>query len=74
MKPKSLRFVVLFFVLFNCSLLIVNCPLIIASVPPQMTYQGKVTNTDGVGLTDTLEITFSLWTAATDADSLWGET
>ncbi|MBN1755084.1 hypothetical protein JW877_02615, partial [bacterium] len=37
-------------------------------------YQGKVTDVDGVGITDTLDIGFSLWNSDSTGDSLWGET
>ena len=70
MKPKSLRFVIL----FSYCLLLTPYSLLSSAVPQQMSYQGKVTSTDGVGITDTLDIAFSLWNSAVDGDSVWGET
>ncbi|MBN2541907.1 hypothetical protein JXI42_03495 [bacterium] len=55
------------------TLLIANFALSIASVPPLMSYQGKLTGSDGVGINDSLEIKFSIWNAETGDDSLWGE-
>ncbi|MBN2541540.1 fibrobacter succinogenes major paralogous domain-containing protein [bacterium] len=39
-----------------------------------MTYQGKLTDTLGVGIIDTFDIEFSIWNAESGGDSLWGET
>ncbi|MBN2542097.1 hypothetical protein JXI42_04460 [bacterium] len=79
MKPKSLRFVVPFFVfclpfLILQSLIVNRYSSLAASVPPQISYQGKVTDTAGVGITDTLDIGFSLWNSDVGGDSLWNET
>ncbi|MBN1756108.1 hypothetical protein JW877_07860, partial [bacterium] len=61
MKLQSLRYVVFFcfsFIILH-SLFVIRYS--IASVPSTMSYQGKVTDVDGVGITDTLDIGFSLW-------------
>ncbi|MBN2541447.1 hypothetical protein JXI42_01120 [bacterium] len=64
----------IFAVFILITLLIVNCSLLIAAIPPIMTYQGKVTDTLGLGINDTLDIGISIWTAEDGGDSLWSET
>ena len=45
-----------------------------AAVPKVLNYQGKLLDSDGVGLNDTLNITFKLYTAETGGDPIWTET
>ncbi|MBN2542096.1 tail fiber domain-containing protein [bacterium] len=72
MQPKSIRFVVFFS--FLCCLLFTSYCLLSSAVPQQMAYQGKVTDTDGISITDTLDIAFSIWNSDVGGDSLWSET
>jgi len=44
------------------------------AIPQTLKYQGKLTDLDGVGENDTLEIRFNLYDVATDGDSLWTQT
>ncbi|MBN2542089.1 hypothetical protein JXI42_04420 [bacterium] len=79
MRPKSPRFVVIFS--FYCltflilhSLIVNHYSVLSASLPSTMSYQGKVTDTLGVGITDTLDITFSLWNDEFAGIKRWEET
>ncbi|MBN1754626.1 hypothetical protein JW877_00295, partial [bacterium] len=55
-----------------CLMLIVFC-FSAEAIPNQMFYQGKVTDTLGVGITDTLPITFSLYSDSVGGTLLWTE-
>ncbi|MBN2542564.1 hypothetical protein JXI42_06825 [bacterium] len=54
-------------------LLFITYGMLFPVVPNQAFYQGKLTDTDGKGVTDTLEIKLSLWNSGLGGDSLWGE-
>ena len=45
-----------------------------AAVPKLLNYQGKLLDSSGVGINDTLTITFKLYDAATGGNLLWQET
>ncbi|MBN1756603.1 hypothetical protein JW877_10395 [bacterium] len=51
-----------------------NCSLLFASVPRLMTYQGKLTDSLGVGINDTVQITFGLYRTPALGETLWTET
>lgn len=42
-------------------------------VPRTISYQGKLTDTDGVGINDTTDIAFSLYEVSTGGTSIWSE-
>ncbi|RKZ30263.1 hypothetical protein DRQ36_06110, partial [bacterium] len=44
------------------------------AIPQTMQYQGKLTNIDGVGYNDTLEMTFRIFDVETGGTELWSET
>ncbi|MCD6531895.1 hypothetical protein J7K99_05600, partial [bacterium] len=45
-----------------------------AAVPAQINYQGKITNSAGVALEGTYDMTFRLYNVATGGTALWSET
>jgi len=45
-----------------------------AAIPQTISYQGKLTTPDGIGINDTLEMKFLLFDSESSADSIWGET
>ncbi|MBN2542111.1 hypothetical protein JXI42_04535 [bacterium] len=60
------------FIILQSSIL-VRYSILSAAVPRMITYQGKVTDTLGVGLNDTVDITFTLYNSATEGTNLWQE-
>ncbi|MBN2542544.1 tail fiber domain-containing protein [bacterium] len=74
MRKTSPYFVLIFVFVANFILLIANCSLLNAAVPRLIPYQGKLTNTSGVGIDGTRNIQFSIFPAATGGGSLWSET
>ncbi|MBN1755067.1 hypothetical protein JW877_02530 [bacterium] len=44
------------------------------AIPNILTYQGRVTDTLGIGITDTVNITFTLFNAQEEGSNLWQET
>ncbi|MBN2541797.1 hypothetical protein JXI42_02940 [bacterium] len=71
MSNKS-KFVVLFFVVYF-ALLVVNCPLIIASVPRLISYQGHLADESGHPIVGTHTLTFKLYTEPTGGTEFWTE-
>ena len=48
--------------------------ILLATIPQVLNYQGKLVDSEGVGLNETLPITFKLYTSETGGESLWTET
>ena len=48
--------------------------LLIYAIPLKINYQGRLLNDDGIGINDTLPITFSLFTSAESITPIWEET
>ena len=46
----------------------------ICTVPNYLNYQGKLLDSSGVGINDTLDVTFRLYGHETDGETLWEET
>ena len=57
-----------------CVLFIVFSVLLLAAVPRTLNYQGKLLDSSGVGINDTLPVTFRLYTSETGETALWEET
>jgi len=47
---------------------------VLFAVPQQINYQGKITNSSGVGLDGTYSMTFRIYNVATGGTALWSET
>ena len=62
-------------VVVPCILTAVFCILaLLAVVPKVLNYQGKLLDSDGVGVNDTLDMTFRLYTAESGGTALWSQT
>ena len=62
-------------VVASCILTTVFCLLVLmVAIPRLLNYQGKLTDSDGVGINDTLDITFRLYTESSGGTVLWEET
>ncbi|MBN2542758.1 right-handed parallel beta-helix repeat-containing protein [bacterium] len=82
MRLRSSKFFFVLFINFIIlqSLFIIHQPIwrigyssLFAQIPGSMEYQGKLTDADGVGITDTLPMTFRIYNAATGGAALWTE-
>ncbi|MBN2541915.1 hypothetical protein JXI42_03535 [bacterium] len=68
------RYLLVFFAFVILQTLIVDHhSSLLASVPHLMTYQGKLTHSDGVGINDTVQVTFGLYRTAALGETLWTE-
>ncbi len=47
---------------------------VVAAVPTEMDYQGKLTDAGGVGINDTLPMTFRIYSSESGGSALWTET
>ena len=47
---------------------------ILSAIPKTLNYQGKLVNSEGIGINDTLDFTFSLYTSESGGTTLWTET
>ena len=56
------------------SLLIITIFLSISAIPNSINFQGKLTDMEGVGINDTLDITFRLYTSESGGSHLWENT
>jgi hypothetical protein len=56
------------------ALVTVLTTLVFAAVPPMINYQGKLTNTSGAPVNDTLQMVFSIYDLPAGGNVLWTET
>jgi len=54
-------------------LLFILFVFIIYAIPKQMNYQGRLLDSFGIGINDTLDVTFRLFTSQTGGEALWEE-
>ncbi len=59
---------------FICFVLLCSLTLSLAAVPQQITYQGKLTDTWGVGLNGNYELEFEIFNTEAGGTELWSET
>lgn len=57
-----------------CCVILLGIIYIISTVPRALNYQGKLLDSSGIGITDTVDITFRLYSSATGGFPLWEKT
>ncbi|MGB9561361.1 MAG: hypothetical protein ACPL6C_00965, partial [bacterium] len=58
----------------KCLLVLITFGVSISLVPRVLNYQGKMLDSSGVGINDTLDITFRLYTSETGGEPIWEKT
>ncbi|MBN2541804.1 hypothetical protein JXI42_02975 [bacterium] len=74
-RKVSLSFIPVFFFSFLIfqSLFVIHHSSVVAAVPRLITYQGKLTSIDGVGINDTVDIHFLIFADSISPSSIWDE-